>query len=81
MTCSVMNCSNRVLLCVCFFLLCAGLTQELKEIKKRNESLEEEMKSSQRSYNNEVQRLTQHYEQRVIVYSSSICFCLALYIQ
>lgn len=44
-----------------------GLTQEIKDYKKKLDALEEEFKLYKKENNNETSRLIQHYEQRILI--------------
>jgi predicted nucleic acid-binding Zn-ribbon protein len=46
-----------------------GLTQELKDLKKRYEAIEDELANSKKRLSKEMSDLTQYYEQRVSFYS------------
>lgn len=41
------------------------MNQEIKEMKKRAEMLEEELAQSKKNFSKEMSELTQYYEQRV----------------
>lgn len=55
-----------ILMLYLFYFKNLGLTHELKEIKKKYESIEEECNKSQKLYNNEKTQLIQHYEQCIL---------------
>lgn len=48
-----------------FIFKIIGLNQEIKEMKKRAEMLEEELGQSKKNFSKEMSELTQYYEQRV----------------
>ena len=48
-----------------------GLTQELKDLKKRYEAIEDELANSKKRLSKEMSDLTQYYEQRVSFYSKT----------
>lgn len=41
------------------------MTQEMKEMKKKAETLEDELAQSKKNFSKEMSELTQYYEQRV----------------